>query len=256
VLDQSEWIYGYKFKELDDGHNISYLDLHEVDYIRNVFKSCYDPDYSDVPCTLVTHNSDYSVSMAMPKDIEIPPNLLWYSVNVDVAHPQIRSIPIGLENPHWHPKKTEILKSTIEAQYDRKIRCNAIFNCGTNPSRRKIMANFYNMGFHCTESLNGYNYEYFAAVVAISDLTVCPRGNGIDTHRIWEALYLGSIPLVQDGLNEFSLSLELPLVLVDLEKIGFEELEMTINSYMKTGLLNDKRALKMSYWIDKIRNRK
>jgi hypothetical protein len=24
----------------------------------------------------------------------------------------------------------------------------------------------------------------------------CPAGNGLDTHRIWESLYLGAIPLV------------------------------------------------------------
>jgi hypothetical protein len=24
----------------------------------------------------------------------------------------------------------------------------------------------------------------------------CPRGNGLDTHRIWEAIYLGAIPVV------------------------------------------------------------
>jgi hypothetical protein len=25
---------------------------------------------------------------------------------------------------------------------------------------------------------------------------ICPRGNGIDTHRVWEALYLGVVPVV------------------------------------------------------------
>ena len=27
-------------------------------------------------------------------------------------------------------------------------------------------------------------------------IVACPRGNGVDTHRIWESLYLGSLPVV------------------------------------------------------------
>jgi len=28
---------------------------------------------------------------------------------------------------------------------------------------------------------------------------VAPRGNGWDTHRLWEALYLGCVPIVESG---------------------------------------------------------
>ena len=27
----------------------------------------------------------------------------------------------------------------------------------------------------------------------------CPKGNGVDTYRFWEALYLGTIPIVDYG---------------------------------------------------------
>ena len=30
---------------------------------------------------------------------------------------------------------------------------------------------------------------------------LCPPGNGLDTHRVWESLYLGSVPVVKKHLT-------------------------------------------------------
>lgn len=37
-----------------------------------------------------------------------------------------------------------------------------------------------------------------------SNFVVCPEGNGVDTHRLWETLYMGSIPIIieNDVLEE------------------------------------------------------
>lgn len=61
--------------------------------------------------------------------------------------------------------------------------------------------------------------EKFWSEIAASKFTICPKGNGEDSHRIWEALYLGSIPVVENtvALRYFS---ELPLLYVeDFESI-------------------------------------
>jgi hypothetical protein len=42
---------------------------------------------------------------------------------------------------------------------------------------------------------------------------LCPRGCGIDTHKIWEALYLGVIPIVQKSAIYREISL--PILWVD-----------------------------------------
>lgn len=44
----------------------------------------------------------------------------------------------------------------------------------------------------------------------------CPRGNGNDTHRFWETLYRGSIPIVEDSAWARSLKENgIPLIIVD-----------------------------------------
>jgi hypothetical protein len=45
---------------------------------------------------------------------------------------------------------------------------------------------------------------------------ICPEGNGVDTHRLWEALYLKTIPIVIK--SEFTEILEynkIPLVILN-----------------------------------------
>ena len=42
--------------------------------------------------------------------------------------------------------------------------------------------------------------ERYSRLVQDFKLIACPRGNGIDTHRFWETLYRGSIPIVKDSV--------------------------------------------------------
>ena len=50
----------------------------------------------------------------------------------------------------------------------------------------------------------------------------CPRGNGTDTHRFWETLYRGSIPVVKrSNWSESIKTLNIPFV--ELSNWDFEE---------------------------------
>jgi len=55
----------------------------------------------------------------------------------------------------------------------------------------------------------------------------CPRGNGMDTHRFWETLYRGSIPVVVESpwaLNLYSLGIPM-FVIPDWGKLGAVTIE-------------------------------
>ena len=61
----------------------------------------------------------------------------------------------------------------------------------------------------------------------------CPRGNGLDTHRIWEALYLGAIPVVLNS-DRFAALEGWPILFIEewkeiIEK-SREELEAAYDS--------------------------
>lgn len=81
-----------------------------------------------------------------------------------------------------------------------------------------------------------------------STFTVCPEGNGVDTHRLWETLYMGGIPVVTPNPLMNSLYSRLPVLVVknwsDLSKSNYLE--------ERWHELNHKNwepsLLKQSYW--------
>lgn len=91
--------------------------------------------------------------------------------------------------------------------------------------------------------------QFFREIKAHS-FTLCPRGNGIDTHRLWETLYMGSIPIVRHdvAINEFN---DLPICFVNnWHEVTVEFLEKErIRIKNATYCMN---KLKIGYWINKI----
>ena len=73
----------------------------------------------------------------------------------------------------------------------------------------------------------------------------CPRGNGYDTHRIWEAFYLKTAPiLIRDKFNSFYEKNGFPVIMID--KID------DINSFSTENILELYGSLKMKFDNNKI----
>jgi len=81
---------------------------------------------------------------------------------------------------------------------------------------------------------------------------LCPEGNGTDTHRTWETLYVGSIPIEKRNINN-SFYQDLPICFVDsLSEINEDFLNYEFDRIKNTKWNLDK--LNFSYWKDKIIN--
>ena len=79
-----------------------------------------------------------------------------------------------------------------------------------------------------------------------------PFGNGMDCHRTWESLCLGSIPIVK-AVNLRKLFEDLPVLIVNnWSDITRELLDNTIEDF-KTRIFNYDK-LRLSYWVSKIRD--
>jgi hypothetical protein len=87
-------------------------------------------------------------------------------------------------------------------------------------------------------------------------MVLCPAGNGIDTHRLWEVLYSNRIP-VTININNYAiykLYKQLPIIILN-----------TIDDMLNYGLINQEylkiintkynlNLLSINYWIDRIQN--
>ena len=91
----------------------------------------------------------------------------------------------------------------------------------------------------------------FLIDIKSSKFVFCPRGNGIDTHRLWEALYMGSYPIVKYE-NTHQLFTDLPILFIkDWNDIDEDFLNRKYEEFNNTNWNLDK--LKLSYWLDFIK---
>ena len=135
------------------------------------------------------------------------------------------------------------------------------FSIKNNKDKRQQCADSFINKAYATNNVV-YQVKHFIGNVKESDrmflkimldhlFIACPEGNGIDTHRFWETLYMGRYPVVLHNRVNDAFS-DLPVLILnkweDFEKEYLMFLERIRNkkfSYKK---------LTQEYWIDRINN--
>lgn len=197
---------------------------------------------------LISHNSDVNIDSTF----DIPQNIVkWYAQNVNIKNSRLYSIPIGLENDRWFRslKKKETI--TKYAMFPIGLYKNWAYlnhNISTNVHERLPIYLKYETQPWVTarRGKNGKDFDDYAHNIHFHRFIFCPDGNGIDTHKLWEALYLKSIPIVKRGINtEFYK--DLPICFVeewDEITLPFLQEEFTRIKSQKWNL----NKLNFSYW--------
>jgi len=217
----------------------------------------------DREIVLITHNSDGCVSanprlIRANKDADskmLPSNVIrWFSTNVNVIDPRIESIPIGFENSKWFPdiqklKKIDALRG-VQPNYKNLLYIN--HSVITNIVERIEPYNLFKKVGWCTlfRGKNGTNFDEYLDNLHSHKFILSPEGNGIDTHRLWEAMVLGTIPIEKRNINN-SFYTDLPICYVDKwSDITEEFLEKEFTRIKSTSYNLDK--LTFSFWKDRI----
>jgi len=210
----------------------------------------------DIKFKLITHNSDKCVSKC-----DVPDNLIrWYAQNLDFDHPKVEPIPIGLENQSWHPAKRTVLDYMLKEKHNpHRNRSAALcqFNPNTFPRERHPLFNMVMSGqiaadaYYC---LNGMEFDIYCQNLLNYKFCLCPRGNGIDTHRLWEAILLGCIPIVKRSNSCYNYREPYPVLFVDSwYQVTSDLLKQASEAEIDKSLF-DTKLLTKSYWKERIAN--
>lgn len=161
---------------------------------------------------LVTHNSDQPIPGPYRIYLEDEKIIVWFGQNVEKTHPKLHALPIGLENRQWKPQNVETIAQVREAHLPKihLLYCN--FSTTSYPLERPMV---YALLAHAPFTFEQPRKDFIRYLedIASSKFVLSPRGNGLDTHRLWEALYVGSYPIVKtSGLDD--LYANLPIVIV------------------------------------------
>lgn len=171
---------------------------------------------------LITAESDVAAA-GVP---DLPPQVAaWFATNA--AGGGARSLPLGLGNSYCPvTTKADLLASVAGIEKTGLLYAN--FRVETNPSLRAPLreklrsADWSEAVTFATSGLDGGAY---ARELASHRFVLCPAGNGTDTHRMWEALYAGTIPVVErhPALEAFR---DLPILFLDsLAEVSRAQLE-------------------------------
>lgn len=202
---------------------ILYVDVHVQVHF---FQECFP--HMTVPVILITHNGDPAIPAPQLEAVLENPKLVhWFGQNTRIFHPKLSPIPIGLENRYNGPPNAQgyhgsmpevimgIMASSVHAMpafqalETTRTHTWAHFDVSTNPSERgmlfQMIAQLQSDDRLDWIKLGGTRLgplELYREMLQYAAI-VCPHGNGLDTHRAWEALYLGRVPIViNDTLSQ------------------------------------------------------
>lgn len=249
-----------KFSELHDGSKIIFC---KTDFIAQEFENIKNIK-NDV--TLITGNSDYAITdnivAKAPKNIK-----RWFAQNAISNSGILIPLPLGLEN------KTESLRSGHGIGYLERVKekerllsrhsnenptkkIYANFNIATNFGYRNALKNFIKNSTIIDWEESNLSLENFFDKILDYEMTLCPIGNGVDTHRLWEVLYSNRIPItIKVGdFKIYELYEDLPIIILqNLEELN--DLNLIQKHYdVAKQKIWDKEMLNYKWWKNKILN--
>lgn len=200
---------------------------------------------------IITHNSDKYVGKEYIDILNDEKITTWFSQNINIEHEKLFAIPIGIANSQWKHGNLEILKKIMNMNIEKVNLLYSNFKTNTNTKERTLAKNILiKNGFAFTEP--NLSWETYLIELKKSKFSICPYGNGIDCHRIWESLYLDTIPIVISHVS-YSQFNELPMLMISdwniiTKKFLDEQYEIIkhnkLNNYYKY------EKLYMDYWIN------
>ena len=245
IFDESKTLEPRKVK-LND---IIFLNSDLIEVFFNHFDNKISNRY-----ILITHNSDRNIGNK--EFSKISKNVIhWFAQNLEIEeNERISYIPIGLENlrrlkhgrKKWFKKNNKVKSKLVLSSF------NSLTNYKKREMAKTQVAKYETVEIKNFESTEEYFYN-------LNDymFVICPEGNGLDTHRIWESLLLKVIPIVI--LNPFTQNLKnnsVPCVYLDdwkdLEYLLPVELEglyaESLDNYTNQHVMFD-------YWINVIKSK-
>jgi hypothetical protein len=271
-LDKDIFITSNKIYNYCKGLNkVEYV---KVDFIKNNYENDiihidkwnngdnkYDININDVKI-LVSGHSDLDISNNELEIINKQNINKWFSTNMNIRHPKCIALPLGITNKDEKNSEIHKIIGNTDTIYNisktpKNIKNLVYLNISidTYPQEREIIYEKYkNKSWVTTEkpTKTKEGHSHFMDQMYSHKFVFSPRGNGIDTHRMWESLYLRSIPIVKKclAMEQFY---DLPILFVeDWDNITEDYLN---NKYIE--IMNKEYPLyklNIDYWKNMISN--
>lgn len=208
-----------------------------------------------VPIVLILGNSDKNHTLTEMGKKYLPTGSKIFAQNIMDEIPGFEILPIGIENA-WRLKNgllsSQKLKNASKSR--RKFRIMWGFNVGTNLVERGEAFRLLKKNLVADEikNVSPKGHQFLLSTYAF---VASPPGNGLDTHRTWEAMYFKCVPIVvRSFMTSRYESLGLPIWVID----SFEDIDNLDEAFLMAKYNDFKEkfngdAIWADYWIRLIR---
>jgi hypothetical protein len=232
---------------------INYDDLHVNEDIDNDWWFCqsefleyffakHEPTKEYV---LFSHNSDRPIDRGLRRFLRRPALRAWFSVNVATRHPKLHAIPIGIADPRWRHGDGATLARVQSEDIEKMTLFDASYDLSTYPPAREYCRDQTGV-----DPVPRREFGDYLRAVASSYFCIAPRGHGIDTHRVWEALYLRTVPVVTSSVLTEQLA-DLPMIVLD-DWSDFRSIEFGSELYARTWGSWDPESLTINRYLKRV----
>jgi hypothetical protein len=218
---------------------------------------------------LITGSADYTIDDAVVRQFKTPAIAHWFGTNVTAANdPNVHGIPLGIAS--YDPREVSssfLFRFGDTSEYHQILSRDISFQevCQTpRTNQHKLYMNFSKDTYHDririwdefvnhpwvhsgTHAITFEGRMAYLKELRASEYSLCARGNGQDTYRFWESLYVGTTPIVEHSrLNAFFHGLpfiEWPRMIVGALDAPLLSVSTEGRNYQK---------LYISYWIEQI----
>ncbi len=204
------------------------------------------------PKVILTGNSDYEFH-TIPEDIPRTVELLLLQNSFISDGKKIVTLPIGIENLRWGVNGHPRLMTPSLVNLDQPSLMVGPFG-PTHKIRELVLKEFSETQGPWEVIRERITPQQYAKVMARHGFVAAVRGNGEDTHRLWESLYRGRLPiLIENSWSNSLRKLNLPLNFV--ESWDPNQVQKILNkSYLSAFNPNHYEALWMPFWRKTISN--
>lgn len=122
-----------------------------------------------------------------------------FTVNLsDEISQKVKLLPLGLESQRYRSagQLRDFVRLPDFNLESRDIEILIAWNDKTCPETRTEARQILRQNPLSFELINRETARYIHQLMRRAKIVPCPRGNGLDTHRFWESLYLGALPVV------------------------------------------------------------
>lgn len=188
----------------------------DLESIRSLFKTLSrSGEVNARKYVVILGTTDQPFSMALANSI---PDCISkiFTVNCNIDHHKVHWLPLGSElGEEGFSREAPLIEK------ENLVYCN--FSSGTHPVRSKVLEYLKQKDFVNTVKIDGYGHDTGYPMTVQDYLgelnkhrfSICPRGTGYDTYRLWDSLHLGVIPIVVREARFHEEMADLPVLFLD-----------------------------------------